>query len=144
MKYDDKRPAHGLDLLSELSRPTVKRDERISALPLLGAQTKVVHITYQPISPGPRRSPTSGEFDDEVALETENILMDQYQPKEAHVVKVQTDSSVDVEMDSPMEKELDLHQVDTISQGILPGGWYTANLQSHKSGEGFEGGFGNA
>jgi len=66
VKYDDKRPGHGLDLQSELSHPTVKRGERNSELPLLGAQTKAVHVR--------------------------------------------------------MEKELELHQVDTISQGILPGG----------------------
>ena len=64
MKYDDKRPEHGLDLQSELSHITVKRGERNSEMPLLGAQTKAVLV--------------------------------------------------------PIEKELKLHQVDTVSQGILP------------------------
>jgi hypothetical protein len=124
MKYDDNRPGHGLDLRSELSHPTVKRDKRISALPLLGAQTKAVHLEnpgYQPTAAEPRHPSTPAEFDDEVALATEHILMDQCQSIDVHVVKAQTNCSVDVEMSSPMDKELELDQVDIVSEGIFPG-----------------------
>ena len=125
MKYNDKRPGHGLDLQSELSHPTVKRGKRISALPLLGAQTKAVHIENpgdQPTSAEPRHPSTPAEFDDEVALATEDILMDQCQSVDVHVVKAQTNCSVDVEMSFTMEKELELDKVDTVFQGIFPGG----------------------
>src|SRR5271156_6078111 len=101
MKYDDKKPSHGLDLQSELSHPTVKRDKRISALPLLGAQTKAVHIDnpgYQPTSAEPRHPSTPAEFDDEIALATEDILMGQSQAIDVHVVKAQINCIVDVEL----------------------------------------------
>jgi hypothetical protein len=145
MKYDDKRPKHGLDLQSELSHPTAKRDKRISALPLLGAQTKAVHIHnpgYQPTSAEPRH-PSTPAYDDEVALATEDILMDQCQDVDVRVVKAHTNCSVDVEMSFAMEKEWELDQLDTALQGIFPGRCI-ANLGSYWSGEGFEGGFGSS
>jgi hypothetical protein len=121
MRCDENRPVHGLDLQSELSHPTVKIGKKHSVLPLLGAQIGAVNC--RSASPESRSPPTPiefGHFDEEVALETEMILMDQCESVDIHIVKAQPSCAVDVQMSfRPREKESELERVGTDSQGTF-------------------------